>query len=143
MHMRQSPLDFFTKTVLESQIGHFTSRMKFALSNLVTSSCTALCLSDPIFFFFYRAFRIICNLCSDISRGIPDISEGDQVNISLCNRKKFTNFSRVAPCMALPIVTVLPSSISTCSISSAGSTVERDSGSSGSLYSRGGYVSTC
>jgi hypothetical protein len=119
--------------------------MKFALSNLVTSSCIALCLSDPIFFFFYRtslAFRIICNLCSDISRGIPGISEGDQANISLCNRKKFTNFSRATSCMALPIVTVLPSSISTCSISSAGSTVECDSRSSGSLYSRGSYVST-
>jgi hypothetical protein len=66
----------------------------------------------------------MCGLYFEISQGIPDIFEGNQGNTALCNRKKFTNLSRAAPCMAFPMFTILPSSISTCSISSAGSMVE-------------------
>jgi hypothetical protein len=112
--------------------------MKSAVSNLDTSSFTAFCLSGPIFFFFCRtglAFGMMCSLCSDISRGIPGISDGDQAKNSLCNRKKFTNLSQATPYMALPMFTVLPSAIFTCSISSIGSTVDCDSRSLGSLCS--------
>jgi hypothetical protein len=96
MHMRQSSLNFFTKTVFKSHLGHLTSQIKFALSNFMTSSCTTFYLSGPIFLFFCctdLAFGMICNLCLDISRGIPGKVEGDQANSSLCNHKKFTNLS--------------------------------------------------
>jgi hypothetical protein len=113
--MRQSPLDFFTRTVFESHYGHLTSRIKLAFNNFSTSSCTTFCLSGPIFLFFCRIgliLGIICNLCSVISRGILGISDGDQANMFLCNCRKFTNLSRAAPCMVLPIFIVHPALIS-------------------------------
>jgi uncharacterized membrane protein YqgA involved in biofilm formation len=52
IYMRQSSLDFFTKTVFESHLGHLTSQIKFALSNFATSSCTTFVFQDPYFFSF-------------------------------------------------------------------------------------------
>lgn len=104
-HILHFPVLFFTITILTSQFGYMTSRMKLAVHDLSTSVVIACCLSPPKFLFFYRIcrwFKLTWSLWVVMSELISNMSDVWKVKFSLqIERRSASNFywsgSRVKP----------------------------------------------